>query len=169
MLALLAFTTVAGSAWAVNLPLNFANVHECTNINFHFHTQRAAFGFDLGVDWVVVLSVAWGVVTLLTVEGRALVAAALVVVVVFVAVFVAVVVAVAFGFVLGVDWVVVLSVAWGVVLGVGLEVGLVGALGGGFEAAEEGAFECSLFFDLEAEVVGAECGLAPIPEADADF
>ena len=104
-------------------------------------------------------------VTLLTVEGRAFVpcsaaalgvdvAAALVVVV-------AVVVAVAFGFVLG--------VALGVVLGVGLEVGLVGALGGGFEAAEEGAFECVLSFDLETEVFGAECGLAPNPEADADF
>ena len=126
---------------------------------------RAAFGFVLGDDWVVVLSVAWGVVTLLTVEGRALVAAALVVGVVFVAV----VVAVAFGFVLGFDWVVVLSIAWGVVLGVGLEVGLVDALGGGFEAAEEGAFLCLLCFRLEAAVVGAECGLGPNPEADADF
>ena len=38
LLALLALTTVAGSAWAVNLPLNFANVHQCTNIDFHFHT-----------------------------------------------------------------------------------------------------------------------------------
>ena len=35
LLALLAFSMVAGSAWAV---LNFANVHECTDIDFHFHT-----------------------------------------------------------------------------------------------------------------------------------
>ena len=36
-LVALAFSTVAGSSWAVNLPLNFADVLECNNTDFHFH------------------------------------------------------------------------------------------------------------------------------------
>ena len=36
-LYLLAFSTVAGSAWAVNLPLKFADVLECNSTDFHFH------------------------------------------------------------------------------------------------------------------------------------
>ena len=38
LLALIAFSAVAGSAWAANLPFSFANIHECTNVDFHFHT-----------------------------------------------------------------------------------------------------------------------------------
>ena len=37
-LGAVAFSTVAGSSWAVNLPLNFADVLECNNTDFHFHT-----------------------------------------------------------------------------------------------------------------------------------
>ena len=37
-LGALAFSTVAGSSWAINLPLNFADVAQCNNTDFHFHT-----------------------------------------------------------------------------------------------------------------------------------
>ena len=36
-LYVLAFSTVAGSSWAVNLPLNFADVAKCNSTDFHFH------------------------------------------------------------------------------------------------------------------------------------
>ena len=37
-LACLSYSTVAGSAWAVNLPLNFGNVHECSNLEFQLQS-----------------------------------------------------------------------------------------------------------------------------------
>lgn len=35
-LACISYSTVAGTAWSVNLPLNFGSLHECTNSEFHY-------------------------------------------------------------------------------------------------------------------------------------
>lgn len=52
-LYLLAFATVAGSAWAVNLPLSLDGIAQCNNSQFHFHILptdiacRNAYWFSL--------------------------------------------------------------------------------------------------------------------------
>ena len=37
-LACISYSTVAGTAWSVNLPLNFGSLHECNNSEFHLES-----------------------------------------------------------------------------------------------------------------------------------